>query len=112
MSQDLQSDCFTIEERMKYSVLVNTYKILKGIYSGILPNIFQFVDRDRNSILMNSLKVPKLNSESLRKSFLYRGVSFWNSISYDIRSQFTELGIVQFKSKIEAMIMNRRTKKN
>ena len=109
-SQDLQADFFTIEERMKYNVLVNTYKSLKGLYFDILPNIFQFVDRGRNSILLHTLQVPIIKSESIRRSFLYRGVSFWNAMPYDVRSRFSDLGIVQFKSRIEAMIMNQRVK--
>ena len=59
------------------------YKITNKSSPDYLQKNFEYVKNKHQFI---SLSIPKLSTKTGQKSFLYRGVHDWNSLSVDARA--------------------------
>ena len=63
------------------------YKCINGLVPDYLSNEFKFAQRSyefRQSTL--NLALPRCNTESFRKSFIFRGVQSWNNLPHNVKN--------------------------
>ena len=72
---------------LKYTLGVLTFKRVKGLAPSYLCHRFKTraCVHDRNARYKNNLNIPAYKSASGQRTFLYRAVSFWNSLPHEIR---------------------------
>ena len=72
---------------LKYTLGVLAFKCVKGLAPSYLCHRFKTRDcvHDRNTRYKNNLNIPAYKSASRQRTFLYRAMSFWNSLPCEIR---------------------------
>ena len=89
------------EQRIKYHTTVLVYKALHNMTPDYIRSLLETCQNSYNynlrSTADNKLLLPKLKSETMRKSFSYSGVLSWNNLPLDLKN-ITSLAI--FKQKL------------
>ena len=72
---------------LKYTLGVLAFKCVKGLAPSYLCHRFKTraCVHDRNTRYKNNLNTPAYKSASGQRTFLYRAMSFWNSLPCEIR---------------------------
>ena len=72
---------------LKYTLGALAFKFVKELAPSYLCHRFKTRDcvRDRNTRHKNNLNIPAYKSASGQRAFLYRAMSFWNSLPLEIR---------------------------
>ena len=72
---------------LKYTLGVLAFKCVKGLAPSCLCHRFKtrVCVYDRNTRYKNNLKILAYKSASEQRTFLYRAMSFWNSLPREIR---------------------------
>ena len=85
-------------------MLILTFKCLKNICPDYLCNKFNFVHDNHDHVTRNhssnTLTIPKFSSNSGKRTFVVRAGYLWNTVSPTIRSDFYDMSIGQFKSRV------------
>ena len=94
----------TINQRIQYFTSILMFKTINRSSPNYLHNRFQYV-KDHHPINTRSaangnLSIPKLFSKTGQRSFQYRGVHAWNSLSVDVRNY----GLVKFKKYLAGTV--------
>ena len=86
----------TLEQKRKDNIAIMMFKILIGLAPPYLTEKFTFRDSSYNTRSGSfNLNIPRPKTESMKRSFLYRGAMCWNSLAPELR-QCPSLG--SFKS--------------
>ena len=72
---------------LKYTLKVLSFKCVKGLAPRYLCHRFKTRDcvHDRNTKYKNNLNISAYKAASGQRTFLYRAMSFWNSLPREIR---------------------------
>ena len=97
----------TLDEKRKENVAIMMFKILSGLAPNYLIEKFSFREHGYNTRSGSlHLNVPRPKTESMKRSFVYRGASSWNCLPIE-QQQCTSLGrfkrILANKSKLWAL---------
>ena len=99
----------TVYERLDLITLKQVYKCLHDDHTpASLKSLFTFRNTLRQLPLRNTgldLDIPKANTEFRRKSFDIAGISLWNSLPNNVRSQSS---LCMFKKCVKEFIKSRR----
>ena len=76
----------TINERVDYFTTILMHKIINKSCPDYLQRNFEYVKCKHKSAVNGNLSIPKLSTKTGQRSFLYRGVHAWNSLSVDARA--------------------------
>ena len=102
MMEDLNWD--KLDYRWKQHLLVVTFKCLKGIGPDYISSHFTFThsshERVTRSQSSNTLTVPSWNITAGKRTFQYRAACLWNQLPSDIRCQFSNMSLNEFKGII------------
>ena len=94
----------TINQRIQYFTSILMFKTINRSSPNYLHNMFQYV-KDHHQINTRSaangnLSIPKLSSKTGQRSFQYRGVRAWNSLSVD----GIDYSLVKFKKYLAGAV--------
>ena len=96
-----------LSDRWKIQILIILFKCLKDISPTYLSSNFEFVHNYHNHTTRNhssnTLIIPKINSNSGMRTFLFRSSHLWNNLSPSIRIDLENLSLGQFKSYISTV---------
>ena len=89
-----------LEEKRRKHDAIMMFKIVNNLAPMYLKNKFKYIntgyDLRRSSL---SLSTPMPKTDSLKRSFCYRGAMTWNSLNHDIQ---TANSVNRFKCKLKA----------
>lgn len=93
----------SIQQRIKYNVLVMIYKIKNGMMPKYLSNYVTFVyqNHDRNLRSKNEIRTPNYKSEIAKKSIFDYGIRLYNEMPNNIKNSNS---LTQFKNKCSEYI--------
>ena len=96
-----------LSNRWKSQILIILFKCLKDISPTYLSSNFEFVHNYHNHTTRNhssnTLIIPKINSNSGMRTFLFRSGHLWNNLSPSIRIDLENMSLGQFKSYISTV---------
>ena len=74
---------------LKYTLGILAFKCVKGLAPSYLCHRFKTRDcvHDDNTGYKKNLNIPAYKSSSGQRTFLYRAMSFWNSLPHEIRER-------------------------
>ena len=92
----------TLDKKRKENIAVMMHKILSGRAPDYLIEKFSFREHGHNTRSGSlHLNIPRPKTEALKRSFVYRGASSWNSLSHE-QQQCTSL------SRFKRILTNER----
>ena len=99
-----------LSNRWKSQILIILFKCLKDISPTYLSSNFEFVHNYHNHTTRNhssnTLIIPKINSNSGMRTFLFRSGHLWNNLSPFICIDLENMSLGQFKSYISTVLIS------
>ena len=96
-----------VYQRYFYFLGIMVFKCLHDLAPSYLCNKFQYLKniaiKQTRSVSDNMLSVPRPFSETYKRSFVYSGSIFWNSLPHDIRNVEN---IWSFKNKLKEYVFS------
>jgi len=93
-----------LNERWNKQILVVVFKCLNNNAPSYLSSKFTFTSsihsQGTRSQSFNTLVLPPWNNNSGKRTFQYRGALKWNSLTTDVRSNYTSMKLERFKASI------------
>ena len=81
----------TINQHVDYFTTILMYKIINKSCPDNLQKNFEYIKNklqfNTRSAVNGNLSIPKLSTKTGQRSFLYRGVHAWSSLSVDARAK-------------------------
>ena len=94
----------TLDVRWKNHVIIMTFKCLQEFAPSYMSSYFTFTrsahDKNTRSQLGNILIVPPWYNSAGKRAFKYRAASLWNGLPVDIRTNFLNMSLNDFKSAL------------
>lgn len=94
----------SINQRIKYNVLVMIFKMIKGLLPKYLSDNLIFTNEIHNvrTRQENQLRIPKFNTEFARKNVFVIGLKMYNDLPKNIKESNS---LNQFKQKCSEYVM-------
>ena len=93
----------TLDDRWKHQLLLVAFKCLRQMVPAYMPS-FTFIhsthDMSTRSHSSNTLVIPPWNITAGKRTFEYRAATLGNRLSVNIRSNFMNMSLNEFKSVI------------
>jgi len=93
-----------LDRRWNNQLLLLVFKCLKNLCPSYLCSQFDFVHNGHTHITRNhcsnTLLIPKFRSNSGMRTFHVRAAYAWNSLSPDTRTEYDNMSVSLFKSKV------------